>query len=289
MMRRYVFILFFIVSLLKGTSFDGDLKRLPSAYLTVFHLNKKHFIKSKHHNLLAFTKIEPYLDRRSFSEKLPNRYQKTYEDVVYLQLLSASVIVALWFLPENVSKWNHSELQESNIVNNWVDNVKTGPVVDEDEVWINYGGHSLSGAYFYTLARNNDLSIVESISFNFLMSTFYWEYGVEAFFEIPSNQDLWITPVLGSILGESFYQMQQSIRANEGKVWGSESLGSFFMVLLNPEGALANFLRTNEDRVDFDIVSRYYSYIDDQAMQSRLSGYELWMESYLGFEIRVQF
>ena len=285
-MKRYCFVLFLIISLLKCQSFQANLMRLPQAYPPVFISNKKQAVDS---DAFIFTQIDRYFDTRSFSEKLPDRYQKTYEDVIYLQLLSASVVVALWFLPENVSKWNHSELQESDIVSNWIENVKTGPVVDEDEPWINYGGHSLSGAYFYTLARNNDLSITESMTFNFLMSTFYWEYGVEAFFEIPSNQDLWITPILGSILGESFYQMQQTIRANEGKVWGSESLGSFFMVFLNPEGALANFLRTNEDRVDFEIVSRFYSYIDDEAMKSLLSGYDLWMESYLGFEIRVQF
>lgn len=289
MIKRYFFVLFLIVSLLKCEGFQIYLSNLPSAYPPTFILNKEESFCSANSDVFVFTKIDPYFDTRGFSEKLPDRYQKTYEDVISLQLLSASVIVALWFLPENVSKWNHSTLQESDIVNNWVENVKIGPVIDEDEPWINYGGHSLSGAYFYTLARNNDLSIVESISFNFLMSTFYWEYGVEAFFEIPSTQDLWITPILGSILGESFYQMQESIRVNEGKVWGSESLGSFFMVLLNPEGSLANFLRTNEDRVDFEIVSRFYSYIDDEAMKPLLSGYELWMETYLGFEIRVQF
>ncbi len=220
---------------------------------------------------------------------LPSRYHKTYEDFVNLQILSASFIVILWALPEDISRWDHDKIQSRNIFNNWYDNIKAGPVQDTDKFWINYGGHSLSGAYFYTLARNNGMTAWEATTFNFLMSTFYWEYGVEAFFEIPSAQDLWITPILGSLLGERFYQWEQEIRANEGKIWGSERFGSFILVLLNPEGALANWLRIHENRVDISLVSRFSTYSKDQTLRYMMGANEPWLESYIGFEITVKF
>jgi hypothetical protein len=229
------------------------------------------------------------IQTKDFKTRLPSRYQKTYEDFLYLQLFSGSFVLGLWALPESISQWDRSELQKRDIFKNWYENIKMGPVQDTDKWWVNYGGHSLSGAYFYTMARNNGLTVAESTSFNFLMSTFYWEYGVEAFFEIPSSQDLWITPVLGSLLGEQFYQWELMIRANEGKVWGSESFGAFLLIILNPEGALANFLRMKEDRVSIDLVSRFSTYSQDQNIRHMMGEFGTWMESYIGFEISVAF
>ncbi|MFZ2890098.1 DUF3943 domain-containing protein, partial [Sulfuricurvum sp.] len=52
------------------------------------------------------------------------------------------------------------------------------------------------------MARNDGLSIGESAAFSTLMSTFFWEYGYEAFAEVPSIQDLIFTPLVGSLFGE---------------------------------------------------------------------------------------
>ena len=67
-----------------------------------------------------------------------------------------------------------------------------------------------------------------------MMSTFYWEYGIEAFAEVPSMQDLVITPVLGWAYGEWAYQKEMAIRSSGGTVWGSETLGDVSLFFLDP-------------------------------------------------------
>ncbi|MNL27232.1 hypothetical protein D3C87_1488100 [compost metagenome] len=81
---------------------------------------------------------------------------------------------------------------------------------------------------------------MQSFGYSVMMSTFFWEYGVESFAEVPSIQDLIVTPIIGSLLGEAFFRLERNIQENHGKVWGSETLGKVCMVLLNPAGALSD-------------------------------------------------
>jgi len=241
-------------------------------------------------NAYIFTKPARYVTSESFLDALPYEHQKTYSDVAYLQIVGFTFLLGIWFLPQRQSQWEHGKIERKNPIRSWSENVQDGPVRDNDKWWINYIGHSVVGAYYYTLARNNGMSVWESSFFNFMMSTFYWEYGVEAMFEIPSSQDLWITPVLGSILGEGFYQLHLLIVENDGKVFGSTAVGSFFMTLFNPEGALADFLRVEKDRVDIELVSYFSSYNQATSVTAIAPILKpLWMESYLGLNIKVKF
>lgn len=149
-------------------------------------------------------------------------------------------IGVLWVLPESVSKWDREEIKATGLLNKWKKNVKEGPVWDEDDPVINYVGHPLSGAAYYTVARTNGASPLASFGYSVLISTFFWEYGFEAFAEIPSIQDLILTPVIGSILGEVFYRWQEKIKTNGGKVLGSDRLGSVALFLLNPATHISN-------------------------------------------------
>ncbi len=79
-----------------------------------------------------------------------------------------------------------------------------GPRVDEDGVVLNYVMHPYFGAIYYMTARSSGFKAVESFMYSALMSTFFWEYGVEAFAEKPSTQDLILTPVLGSVMREGY-------------------------------------------------------------------------------------
>jgi hypothetical protein len=145
----------------------------------------------------------------------------------------------LYMLPESVSKWDHKKLK-GNLGSKWKDNVKDGPVWDDDDFAINYIGHPVAGAAYYQVARNLELSPMQSFGYSVIMSTFFWEYGVESFAETPSIQDLIITPIIGSLMGELFYRLEKSIQENRGEVWGSRTLGKVVMVLLNPAGALSD-------------------------------------------------
>ena len=285
-MRVKIILFFLLFNITFVSGFETLIVNLPLPYEHFIEDDKRVYDSQK--TLYEFQKPRQ-LHIKAFKESLPSRYRKTYEDFISLQILSTSVIMGLWLLPEDVSQWDHDKIRSRNIFNNWYENIKSGPVQDTDAWAINYIGHSLSGAYFYTLARNNGLTVAEATTFNFMMSTFYWEYGVEAFFEIPSAQDLWITPILGSLLGEQFYQWELKIRANEGKVWGSENFGAFILVLLNPEGALANFLRMRKDRISIDLVSRYGTYSKEMDQRHMMGQFGMWMESYIGYEIQIKF
>lgn len=150
----------------------------------------------------------------------------------------------LWVLPESISKWDRDAIRNDpeGVFGRYRRNIKKGPVKDNDDPAINYIGHPYAGAATYTLARNNGNSPLQSFGYSIAMSTFFWEYGFEALAEVPSIQDLIITPVIGSIVGEAFYQMESRIRAEGGTVMGSRRLGKISLVLLNPAGAFSNWV-----------------------------------------------
>lgn len=140
------------------------------------------------------------------------------------------VIGAIWLMPEEISHWD----KEGQVFSKWGDNVSDGPVWDRDVGWINLIGHPYFGGVYYQAARKSGYRQWDSFVYAFLMSTFYWEYGIEAFAETPSVQDLVVTPVLGWIYGEWAFQTERDIRSNGGKVLNSEFLGSTALVLLDP-------------------------------------------------------
>ena len=136
-------------------------------------------------------------------------------------------------LPEKVSGW-----KKKNLKNEWRDN--TSSTDWDDDSSANAIAQPIAGAAYYQVARHLDYSPMASFGYSVFMSTFFWEYGLESFSNKPSVQDLILTPVIGSLLGEFFFRLENSIKENKGKVLGSETLGKFCMVLLNPAGALSD-------------------------------------------------
>lgn len=172
------------------------------------------------------------------TSRLTSTQQDIYANTRNVSIAAVGVAGILYMMPESISKWDKNKMK--NLGKAWRDNVKEGPVVDKDDWAINFIGHPYSGAAYYQIARHSGFSAMGSFGYSVVMSTFFWEYGVEAFAETPSIQDLIITPVIGSIMGEVFYRTEQRIRANDGKVMGSKKLGSFLMIVMNPMGALSS-------------------------------------------------
>ncbi|WP_299805720.1 DUF3943 domain-containing protein, partial [Sulfuricurvum sp. RIFOXYD2_FULL_44_160] len=106
------------------------------------------------------------------NEELPTRYKSVVEDSLYLQLIMLSSIGALAMMPEDITNWNAAKLEEKSLSQRWKDHVTTRPVWDNDSWAINYIGHPVSGAWYYTMGRNDGLSIGESAALSALMSTF---------------------------------------------------------------------------------------------------------------------
>jgi hypothetical protein len=140
----------------------------------------------------------------------------------------------LWAMPESASNWDKEEIKEKGILWKWKENVKAGPVWDEDDWVLNYITHPYSGGVYYMTARSSGFNIFESFLYSAFMSTCFWEYGIEAFAEIPSKQDLIITPVLGSVVGEGFFYAKKSILKNDHRVLKSKLLGYTTLVLIDP-------------------------------------------------------
>lgn len=151
-------------------------------------------------------------------------------------LLSTAVVAfgTLLILPESISNWSDEDI--ANLGNNYIKKVNKGPIIDPDLLWLNIAAHPYVGAIYYMQPRTAGFSWVESAFFSFLFSTFFWEYGIEAFAEIPSWQDLILTPGLGSIIGEGFFRASRYIQNNDGKLWRSKILGTICLLLMDPVG-----------------------------------------------------
>lgn len=159
-------------------------------------------------------------------------------------LLSSGVVLTgsiggalvLYMLPENVTNWQKSEI--INLGSNWVRKVSRSPVADRDDWVLNWITHPYWGAVYYMQPRKAGFGWFESALFSFAASAIFWEYGIEAFAETPSWQDLVVTPAFGSLLGEAFYQASKAIESNNRELFGSRSLGEFALIVLDPVGTL---------------------------------------------------
>ncbi|MGD8119126.1 DUF3943 domain-containing protein [Vibrio sp. TRT 29B02] len=150
--------------------------------------------------------------------------------------LSVATVGLMTLLPESITKWDEEDRDLSGLGKKWKDNVTDGPVWDRDEHFLNYIMHPYFGGVYYTAARHAGFNEFESFLYSATMSTFFWEYGVEAFAEIPSWQDIFITPFFGAVVGEMMFEAEQDIVASGGEVMGSETMGGITLFFLNPVG-----------------------------------------------------
>jgi hypothetical protein len=148
----------------------------------------------------------------------------------------SSIVVfgVLSLCPEDVSSWNKDEIKFSALTGKWSENVKAGPISDNDLFFFNNVTHPYCGAVYYMTARSCGFKGVESFLYSAIMSTCFWEYGVEAFAEIPSSQDLLITPLAGAALGEVFFNVKKQIMKHDKRVLGSKILGAASLLFLDP-------------------------------------------------------
>lgn len=156
-----------------------------------------------------------------------------YNTSIYL---GATVVTfgVLWIMPEHATNWDKEEMKQNGFFWKWKENVKAGPMMDNDKWPLNYLAHPYCGGIYYMTARSSGFNILESFGYSTLMSTFFWEYGIESFAEIPSTQDLIITPILGSVVGESFFIAKKSIVKHHHKILKSKLLGYTALFFMDP-------------------------------------------------------
>lgn len=169
----------------------------------------------------------------------------------------------LEMLPENATAWNKAEIHKRPVFDRWWHNVKSGPVWDKDNPIFNYVLHPYGGAAYYMSARSQGFNMFYSFLYGLGVSTFFWEYGIEAFMEIPSIQDLFVTPIGGVLIGETFFRVKRYIVEHDYCLLGSRFLGTFVAFLVDPVNEVVNLVRGNpahgyskrhQPRVGTDIV-----------------------------------
>ena len=155
-------------------------------------------------------------------------------DTAYFMVFQLAVIGALYLAPEAVSNWTEEDKETWNS-DKWQENV-SDPQRDTDDPIINYVLHPYWGATYYIRGRERGFSRPQSFLFSFGLS-FLFEYGFEAVFENPSYQDLWVTPVIGSLIGEFWFSgVRERIKAKPGVLsWQDKTV----LFLTDPLGVLS--------------------------------------------------
>lgn len=155
-------------------------------------------------------------------------------------------LFVLELLPEDATAWNRAAISEVPMFKRWFRNVfKKGPEWDHDNPIFNYVLHPYAGAAYFMAARSCGFSFWGSMLYSAAISTVGWEFGIEAFMERPSYQDLVITPVVGSLLGELCYKGKRAIVDRGYELFGSPVLGHVAAFFLDPVNEVVDLFRGN--------------------------------------------
>lgn len=179
---------------------------------------------------------DSFVSKQSTIPYLRNEHAGIWKKVGRAELFIGGVelvgMTVLILLPKEVTKWSEDWAQDA--WRNLKRSFSTTPVWDKDDWALNYIGHPIAGSYYYNALRSQNASRFHSFLFSTAQS-FIWEYIIEGVAERPSAQDLFITPVVGSMLGEATHLLTMSMRKN-----GFNFFEKVFVLLLNPMFVINN-------------------------------------------------
>lgn len=158
----------------------------------------------------------------------------------------------LYLMPSSVTNW---EDDGKSPASKWWYNVSHLPVWDKDDWFLNYVTHPYAGAVYYMGARSSGANAGHSFAYSFAMSTFFWEYGIEAFAERPSIQDLIVTPTAGAILGEGFYKAKRHIVENGYRLGDSRFWGTTAVLLMDPISEISGLIWDDAKEHNFRVYA----------------------------------
>lgn len=158
-------------------------------------------------------------------------------------------LAVLECLPEDATTWNRAALQKVPFYKRWFRNVfKRGPEWDHDNPIFNFVLHPYAGAAYFMAARSCGFNFYQSLLYSAIISNVGWEFGVEACMERPSIQDLFITPLVGSVMGELCYKLKRHIADNGYRLWGSPVLGNIVAFFIDPVNEVVGYFGGNDAR-----------------------------------------
>ena len=159
-------------------------------------------------------------------------------------------LAVLECLPEGATNWNRTTIENTPWYKRWEKNVlRKGPEWDGDDFIFNYVLHPYAGAVYFMSARSAGFNFYQSLLFSACVSTIGWEFGIEGTMERPSIQDIFITPLVGSLVGELFYHAKRYIVANDYHLLGSKFLGGFVCFLIDPVNEIVGLFGSDTRRL----------------------------------------
>lgn len=160
-----------------------------------------------------------------------------------------AALFVLELLPEDATTWNRAEFQHTPFWVRWRQHVlEKGPEWDHDNPAFNMVLHPYSGAAYFMAGRSAGLSFWGSLLFSACISTIGWEFGIEACMERPSYQDIFITPLVGSVMGEGFFRIKRYIVMHNYRLLGSPILGNIVAFLVDPVNEVVGLIGGNSAR-----------------------------------------
>lgn len=259
MWKTFILLKSFIVSFLFSFQSIGQTYTSPA----FSSLKQKEFLLPKHYSLkfdslsyssltykkdLSFSNFsnqyfQSYIDSLKSGTTTPNQkhllrnqYSSFWQKAGRGELLIGGIEVigmtTLILMPKEVTKWEPGWMKsaEKNIARAF----STLPVWDHDDWALNYIGHPIAGSYYYNAVRSQNATRFQSFLFATVQSCI-WEYIIEGVAERPSIQDLFVTPVVGSLLGEPIHLLTMNMRKN-----GFRFFEKVFVLVFNPMFVINN-------------------------------------------------
>ena len=188
--------------------------------------------------------------------EMPYSFTKSYKNWKRLWINTGiltgafvGTLLVLECLPEDATSWNRASLQKVPLGKRWYNHVlKDGPEWDHDKFIFNYVLHPYAGAAYFMGARSSGFNFYQSMLYSTIISNILWEFGIEAFMERPSYQDLFITPLVGSAIGECFYKVKRHIVNNGYRLLDSSVLGNIIAFLVDPLNEVVGYFGNSRTR-----------------------------------------
>ncbi len=189
--------------------------------------------------------VTPYALPYNWYNENPS-WHRMWINTAVLSGAFVGTLLVLQVLPEDATAWNREEITSVPPFKRWFRNIfKRGPEWDHDNVVFNYVLHPYAGMVYFMGARSCGFGFWGSMLYSAAISTIGWEFGIEAFMERPSYQDLVVTPVVGSVLGELCYKGKRTIVNNGYELLGSSALGHIACFLIDPVNEVIDLFRGN--------------------------------------------
>ncbi len=163
--------------------------------------------------------------------------------MLYTSAYNTAIGLSLMMSSEHITKWSKKDkFQLQTMIDQYRTSFTNIPVIDKDLLIINYLGHPYQGAVYYNSLRCQGATVWQSALFSAASSTL-WEYVWEAGIEQPSIQDMIITPIAGTLLGELSHVLTVKM-SRTGFRWYEKAV----VCVINPAFVVNNGFRVTRHR-----------------------------------------